>query len=134
MAERTFTITQTQYEALISLARDGTKTASGQVDVVKSRALDEFLKRIEKDNGVTRSALWVQWQELDEPLPPSANFPYTWPPEKRFYIELVSRKVSKADVEALIASRAKSPHNVLVTPDPGARVGWTELAAYFTSG
>ena len=27
MAERTFTITQTQYEALISLARDGTKTA-----------------------------------------------------------------------------------------------------------
>ena len=133
MAERTFTLTQQEYEALIALARDGTKNEAGVVDANKARALNEFLQFIEKNNGVTRDSLWVQWQELDEPLPPTANFPYTWPPDKRFYIELVTRKIAKVDVQEVIAARAKNAHNVLVTPDPGARVGWTPVDDYFLS-
>ena len=134
MAERTFTLTQQEYEALISLARDGTKDDEGTVHANKARELDEFLRLIEKNNGVTRDGLWVQWQELNEPLPPTANFPYKWPPEKRWYIELITRKVAKVDVEAVVADRAKNAHNVLVTPDPGARVGWTSVDDYFTTG
>lgn len=134
MAERTFTLTQQEYEALIALARDGTKDADGNVLSEKALQLDEFLKSIEKNNGVTRDGLWVQWQELDQPLPPTTNFPEKWPPEMRFYIELVTRRVARVDVEEVLAARARKPHNVLVTRDPGARVGWTTLDDYFVSG
>lgn len=134
MAETIFSLTQQQYEGLIALAREGTKTDDGQVLSEKARQLDAFLKNIEKANGITRSGLWVQWQELDEPLPPSTNFPDVWPPQYRFYIELVTRLVARADVEAVIAARAKSPHNVLVTQDPGALVGWTTLDDFFITG
>jgi len=133
MAERTFILSQQQYEALIAQAREGTKDDAGTIDANKARALDDFLKLIEKNNGITRDGLWVQWQELDEPLPPDTEFPYKWPPEKRFYIELVTRKVAKVDVDAVIEARSKNAHNVLVTPDPGARVGWTGVDQYFVN-
>jgi len=134
MAERTFTITQQQYEALIALARAGTLDDAGVANVDESLKLDALLKRIEDDNGVTRSALWVQWQEMDQPLPPSTNFPDVWPPELRFYIEFVTRLVSKADVEAMLEVQASNPNNVLVTRDPAARVGWTAIDDFFVTG
>jgi hypothetical protein len=134
MAERTFTITQQQYEALIALARAGTVNDDGVSNVNESLKLDAFLKKIESDNGVTRSALWVQWQEMDQPLPPSTNFPDVWPPELRFYIEFVTRLVSKADVEAMLEVQARNPNNVLVTRDPAARVGWTAIDDFFVTG
>jgi len=134
MAERTFTLTQQEYEALIALAKDGTKDADGNVLSEKALKLDEFLKSIEKNNGVTRDALWVQWQEMDQPLPPTARFPEKWPPEMRYYIELVTRRVARVDVEEVLSARASKPHNVLVTRDPGARVGWTPLDDFFVSG
>jgi hypothetical protein len=131
MAEPTFTLTQQEYEALIALARNGTKTSDGQVDEEKARRLDAFLKSLEKKNNIVRDAVWVQWQESDQPLPPTTAFPEKWPPEMRFYIELISRKVAKVDVEAVIETHARQPVNVLVTRDPGARVGWTPVDDFF---
>jgi hypothetical protein len=123
-----FTLTQEEYEALITLAR------LGAVEPDDSRRLDSFLRGIEKRNGFTRSSLWVQWQEADQALPPTADFPDKWPPEMRFYIEMVTRPIARSDVDQVLQARARKPVNVLVTPDPGALVGWTEVAKYFTAG
>lgn len=128
------TIDQQQYESLIALAREGTKLADGTVDSEKALRLDNFLRLIEEQNGITRDALWVQWQDSTTPLPVGTKFPEKWPPDMRYYIELVTRKVSKADVEQVLEAHANSPTNVLVTSDPGARVGWTPLDQYFLTG
>ena len=122
-----FTLSQEQYEALISLARTGASTPDAL------RALERFLKDIEKSNGIVRNALWIQWQELDQPLPAGIQFPATWPPEMRFYLELVSRPIAKSDVNNVIKIRASKPTNILVTPDPGGLVGWTPLDTYFVT-
>ncbi len=126
-----FTLTQEQYEALIALSREGTKLADGTYDPEKSRQLDSFLKLIEKANGVTRSIVWVQWQETDAPLPPGTNFPEKWPPELRKKIELVTRPVARADVDALLSAHAKSPMAVLVTKDPAGILGYTPVDQFF---
>lgn len=124
-----FQLELSEYEALVALARRG---ISG--DVEKLRQLNDFLRIIEQKNGVVRDFLWVQWTETDSPLPKGTQFPETWPPEQRFYIELTTRRVAKVDVEAVLAQKAKKPIDVLVTRDPGARVGWTEVDAFFPTG
>jgi len=131
MAERTFTLTQQQYEALIEFARRGTRDDDGVIDTESSRQLDEFLKFIEKDNGITRDGVWVRWQESDQPLPPGSSFPDQWPPSMQYWLEFIGRRVSQADVEAVVDAQARAPVNVMVTRDPGARVGWTEVANFF---
>ena len=118
-------LSQQDYEALIALARKGATSAEEQ------RQLDDFLKRLEKSNGIARYGLWVQRQEQDQPLPPTARFPEKWPPEMRFYIELVSRPIARADVEVVLKQHARKPVSILVTRDPGATVGWTELDQFF---
>ncbi len=120
----TFTLTQEEYEALIALASKG-------ITPDEARALDEFLQAIEKKNGFVRSILWVQWQEMDQLLPPTTSFPEVWPPELRYRMELVTRPIARSDVEQVLSARARKPTNVLVTPDPGALVGWTTLDKYF---
>lgn len=132
MAQLNFTLTQEEYEALIALAREGTKNDEGQVDHDLAVRLDAFLRSIEKNNGIERDAVWVQWQELDEPLPPGTRFPEEWPPRMRLYIELISRKVAKADVVEALRQNAKNPTSEMVTSDPGAMYGWTPLDDYFT--
>lgn len=127
----TINVTQEEYEALIALARRGTIQADGSVDEAKAHDLDNWLRRLEQRNGVNRYAVWLQWQEQDEPLPPGTNFPEKWPPEKRHYIALTSRPISKADVDAVLKKKARQPTSVLVTRDPAARVGWTEVNAFF---
>lgn len=118
-------LNQQDYEALIALSRKGATTPNG------ARRLDTFLRSIEKANGVTRYGLWVQWQEQDQPLPPTARFPEKWPPEMRFLIELISRPIARVDVEAVLKQKARKPTNVLVTKDPGALVGWSSLDQFF---
>jgi hypothetical protein len=132
MAQIQFTLTQEEYEALIALAREGTKDDDGQVDHDLAVRLDAFLRSIEKNNGIERDAVWVQWQELDEPLPAGTRFPEVWPPEKRVYIELIGRRVAKADVDDVLRQNAKNPTSQMVTSDPGAMYGWTPLSDYFT--
>jgi len=95
--------------------------------------LERWLQTIERRNGVVRHFLMVQWQELSSPLPAGTNFPSVWPPELRRTIELVSRPIAKADVEAVLAEHASDPTNVLVTPDPNGEVGWTPVDAYFVT-
>lgn len=121
----TFNLSQEQYEALSALARRGATTP----DML--RALDAFLRQIERDNGISRYGLWIQWQEMDQPLPPNIEFPKTWPPEQRFYLEMLSRPIAKADVDKVLALKARKQTNVLVTPDPAAMVGWIDYETYF---
>jgi hypothetical protein len=116
---------QQGYEALIALARKGAETPDEQ------RRLDAFLVALEKKSGISRYGLWVQWQEQDQPLPPTARFPEKWPPEMRFYIELISRPVARVDVDTVVKQKARKPTNILVTRDPGATVGWATLDQFF---
>ena len=129
----TFTLSQEQYEALIAFARRGTLDSEGNVILEQSRRLDEYLKSIEADNDINRDSIWVQWQEMNQPLPSNTNFPSTWPPEMRHYIELLTRPVARADVDTVLANLARAPVNVLCTRDPAARVGWTPVDDFFTA-
>lgn len=124
-------LNQAEYESLVELARQGTLNHAGQVLSEKARNLDAFLRSIERRNGITRYQIWVQWQEQDAPLPPGTLFPETWPPEMRAFLALTSRPISRGDVDQLLASKARSPTSVLVTRDPAAKIGWTELDAFF---
>ena len=127
----TFNLQQDQYEALIELARRGTYDARGQVIPEVSRQLDVWLRLIEEQNGITRSSLWIQWQEVDSPVPPTASFPRVWPPELRYFLQLLTRPICRADVEQVVNQKARNPVNILVTPDAGAEVGWCTLDQYF---
>lgn len=120
-----FTLNQEEYESLVALANAGATT------IDQRRRLDAWLRKIEKKNNITRYQLWVQWQEVDTPLPPNTRFPLVWPPTQRAFIEFISRAISRADVDAVLASKARNPVTVLVTPDPGAELGWTAVDAYF---
>jgi hypothetical protein len=122
---------QEEYEALVALARRGTLDSHGQVNADEARKLNSYLVMLEKKSGITRYALWVQWQEQDAPLPPGVNFPSSWPPKMREYLALTSRPIMRTDVITVLKNRALNPTNILVTKDPGATVGWTELNAFF---
>lgn len=119
------TLTMQQYETFVSLAR------ANVTDGEQLRKIDEFLKVVEKQNGIIRDAVWVQWQEMDAALPAGNRFPETWPPEWRWHIELMTRRVAKADVDEVLKYRARAPVNILVTKDPGARYGWTPVDQFF---
>lgn len=127
----TFTLSQDQYEALIALARQSTVKTDGQIDGDKARALDTFLRSLEAANGITRYILWVQWQEADTRVAPTSRFPAEWPPSLRFKIELLTRPITQDDVNQVLAQRARKPVTVLVTPDPGAELGWTPVESFF---
>lgn len=122
---------QASYETLVELARQGVLNSDGSVNQDKSLALESWLQQLEQANDVHRYFLWVQWQEQGAPLPASTRFPKEWPPSLRAYVSLVSRQITRSDIDALLATRAKSPTNVLVTKDPAAIVGWMTLEAYF---
>jgi len=121
---KTVTLTLEQYEALSRLARNGATPD-------RVREIDAFLVDVEKANGVSRSFLWVQWQEAGQALPPTAKFPEVWPPELRMNIERVDRAISRADIEKALSSRARRPVKVMVTVDPGAELGWTPIDDFF---
>ena len=121
------TLTQEQYESLIFLARQGAQ-AEGENKV---RDLEQWLVLIEKANGITRSLVLVQWEELGQALPIGTFFPHKWPPDLRATIEYVTRPVARADVDRLLASRARKPLKVLCTKDPAGIVGWTPVEDFF---
>lgn len=127
------TLNEEQYSALVQLAREGARAASDDPRVAQDRImrLEDFFRSIEKSNGVTRYLLWVQWQETDNPLPPTVRFPESWPPTQRQLIERLDRPIAKVDVDNLLAANAKKPVTVLVTVDPAGLVGWTEYDVYF---
>lgn len=120
------TLTLEEYESLAALARVGVIGDSQKVI-----SLDQWLQQIERNNGITRSFLMVQWQELGTPLPSGTRFPETWPPNLRKSIELITRKVARVDVDAIIEKYATNPTSILVTPDRNGIVGWTPIENYF---
>lgn len=128
----TFSLSQEQYEALIALARRGTQLPDGTFDQAKVTQLEAFLRSIEKANGIQRFALWIRWQNPTAPLPPRTNFPKTWPPNLSFYLEFLSRPITQQDVLDIVNQRTPNATNIMVTPDPAALLGWTQLSAYFT--
>lgn len=130
MTALTFTLTQQDYEALLGFARAGTLDGAGQVVHDKALRLEAFLRMIEEKNGVTRDIVWLQWQETGVPLPAGTSFPKRWPPELRVRVELVTRPISRADLEESLAAHAHNPMNVLYTRDPGAVYGWEEFSKY----
>lgn len=119
------TLQQSDYETLVELAR------RGATDADKARALESWLKDLEEASGIHRYAIWVQWQEQDSPLPAGTQFPEKWPPELRAYLALTTRPITKGDVDTMLKSKASNPTSILVTRDPGAIVGWTELNEFF---
>lgn len=121
----TITLQPSEYNTLVSLARQGATTADS------ARSLESFLQSIERANGVERDTVLVQWQELGAPLPAGTSFPESWPPQLRSSLTLVSRRIAKTDVQALVAAKASQPTSILVTRDPAGLVGWTELDAFF---
>lgn len=120
------TLEQQEYEALIALARQGVADAPN-----RARELEVYLEYIERKNGISRHFLALRWQELDEPLPPGVRFPDSWPPLLEATIELVTRPIARADVDQVLVTRAKNPTSVMVTNDPGRRLGWTDVDEYF---
>ena len=128
----TFTLSQEQYEALISLAQRGTYNSDGSIGQQKMMVLEAFLKDIEKANGVTRYSLWVRWQDPTAPLPPGVRFPLTWPPPLQQFIQFVSRPISKTDVLMLVSQRTPNALNIFVTPDPAGLLGWSKVNEFFT--
>ncbi len=131
MAEREFNLTQSQYEAIIEFARRGTRNDDGSTNLEDARRLDEFLRTIEASNNIIRDGVWVQWQELDAPLPPNTSFPEQWPPDMRHWLEFIGRPVCRADVDVTVENQASNSINVMVTRDPAARVGWTPVDDFF---
>jgi hypothetical protein len=118
------TLSLDEYEALVALARSGVSTTDARRD------FESFLGSIEKKNGITRYKLWIQWQEADSPQP-TQRFPESWPPQLRHYLELTTRPIARMDVDAVLKRKARRPVHVLVTPDPGAELGWTPVETYF---
>jgi hypothetical protein len=116
---------QQQYESLVALARAGATTEE------KSRQLEQFLRSVEKANGITRDFVLVRWQELDQPLPIGTFFPTSWPPQLQRTIEMVTRPIARADVERMLDVHATNPTSVMCTRDPAGVLGFKTLDQFF---
>ncbi len=127
----TFTLSQEDYEALISLAQAGAQ-ALDPTSPGKITELDRFLKKIEQNNGIVRYSLFIRWQDPTAPLPPGTNFPLTWPPTLQYFLQFISRPIALTDVMTVVNARTPNAVNIMVTPDPAGVVGWTQLSAWFT--
>jgi hypothetical protein len=118
-------MTEDQYEVLVGLARQGIGTADGQ------REFEVYIRTIEESSGVNRYFLWVRWQELGEVAPANQRFPQDWPPNREIKIERINTPITRAIVDEAVAARSNNPFAVLVTPDPGGELGWSNVDQYF---
>lgn len=132
-APSSISLTLEQYEALIALARQSTVNADGSINQQAANVLNAFLASIEQANGITRSSLWIRWQDPTAPLPPGVRFPETWPPTLQFFLQLITRPIAKTDVQTVVNGKTANAVNIMVTPDPAALVGWTQLGSFFVN-
>ena len=122
---------QDEYEALIALAQKSTVNPDGTINQTAALNLQNFLTSIEKANGITRSSLFIRWQDPAQPLPPTTRFPVSWPPTLQYFLQFISRPIAKSDVLTVVNARTTNAQNVMVTPDPAGLVGWTAIDQYF---
>jgi hypothetical protein len=122
-----FTLDQEEYEALIALARAGTVS-----DPNKSRQLELWLRRIERQNDINRDLVVVLWQEMDAPLPTGTFFPTNWPPTLKRTVELTTRPVARVDIDKVLEAHAVNPTSVMCTKDPAGILGLTPIDQFFT--
>lgn len=115
----TVTMSRTDYEALVDSARQNNQAAAL---VIRDR--------VDSDNAITRYVLLVRWKNVGGQPPSRVDlFKNPWPPSMTATIEL-DRKVSRDDVDQLLATRATNPTATMVTPDPQGIVGWTFIDDY----
>jgi hypothetical protein len=125
------TLTQEQYESLLAFAQRGTRLHDGRINQQQALVLDAALQDIEKSNGITRYSLCIRWQNPTAPLPPGTNFPKTWPENLQYFLQFISRPITKADVLAIVAQKTSNAINIMVTPDPAGLLGWTKVDLFF---
>jgi hypothetical protein len=153
----TLTLDYQDYESLVALARKGAEL-EGFIRAAEDdptlrrfyekarekygydpnlvRDLEAFLKKIETANNITRYFLAIRWTEAGANLPSrsagaSTRFPENWPPPPEGTLELLTRAITRSDVDSFLEANAITPLTVMVTPDPGKRVGWALLEDYF---
>lgn len=119
-------LTLEQYTALISLGRKG---VGGDPNRIQDYEL--FLRDIEKANKITRYAILVRWQELNEPLPPHRDFPRSWPPERQTLMERTDRPIARKDLDDKLKTLSRRPEEIMVTRDLGGIAGWTKVDEFF---
>jgi hypothetical protein len=121
------TLSQQEYEDLVTLAKRTLNTP-------ELRAFESSMAVIERRNGIEVSILALRWTEAGSPNPPHYTFPQSWPPEQEAVMRKVGGPITREEVEAELEARAKVPVTVLVSPDPGAELGWTTLDDFFKAG
>jgi hypothetical protein len=132
-APSSITLSLEEYEAFIALATQSTVNADGSIDQQKVNVLSAFLKKVEQENNITRSSLWIRWQDPTAPLPLGVRFPETWPPNLQRFLQLLTRPIAKTDVMTIVTAQTPNAINIMVTPDPAGLVGWTQLSAFFVN-
>lgn len=115
-----------EYEAMVTLAIDACRR-SPEAAV----RFSELVAKVNQRNDLSFRTLWVQWTERGQPLPLDANFPVRWPDAWRYRLDLFNRTPTRKDVEEILARHATRPVDVLVTYDPAALVGWSQLDRLF---
>lgn len=87
-----------------------------------------LLDLVDQANGIRRYFLSIRWQDVGGRPPPRAEI-MNWPKDQTYLLEL-DRPISRADVDQVLAQKARNPVSVMVTPDRQGRVGWTLLGDY----
>lgn len=111
---------------MVTLAMDACKHS--QESAVR---FAELVAKINQRNDLNFCTLWVQWTERGQRVPVGASFPDRWPSEWRYRIDLFNRMPTRSDVTEVLTRRSSRPVDVLVTYDPAALVGWTQLDVLF---
>lgn len=114
----TITMLRSEYESLLSLAQQASRTGT-----LTLRA------SIDTANGIERFPLQIRWKDVGGRPPARLDMFQGWPAQETAFLEL-ERPVTRNDVDALLRTRAVNPAVVMVTPDPDGIVGWTFLDDY----
>jgi hypothetical protein len=117
------TITRPQYDALRNAI-----IANDEAETIR------LLSLIEIANGIKRYFLYIRWQDVGGTPPPRIELGKGWPKDQTYTLEL-DRAIARSDVDTVLATQARNPVSVMVTPDRAGNVGWTLINDYnFSAG
>lgn len=119
-----FSLTQSEYEALVFFASQGASD-------LQRAGLEKMLLGIEKRSGIERDVVYCIWELPDEIPPANVRFPDRWPPQQRGFVMLLDRKVSRQDVEQYVKRRSPQHGVIYVTRDSAYVAGLSTLDQFF---